>query len=73
MSVVSKYKTSRKYFCRLAIRVGADVEARRHHGTSGLFVDEATWNMYDITIRMYDALRDIHFLVSFDRQANRHE
>jgi hypothetical protein len=32
--------------------------------------------MYDMTIRMYDAgaaLRDIHFLVSFHRQANRHE
>jgi len=38
--MVSKYKTSMKYFCRFPVRVGVDVEARRHHGTLGSFAKD---------------------------------
>src|SRR6185369_2284068 len=40
ISVASKYKTSSKCFCRLAVRVGVGVEARRHYRTFTSFVTD---------------------------------
>src|SRR6185369_9485865 len=40
ISVASKYKTSSQCFCRPAVRVGVDVEARRHYRTFTSFVTD---------------------------------